>query len=206
MKVRKDSEVALTACQLLHNSCRLCFLKLLVSAVVPGLERTMISSKSVSGNGLGSVSTGGHTKLQLTVTHLLFSKKALVPELQFREEMAIDPKPAAQRTLLRSTEAQHVFETLAGAASAKAKGEKIFCWKHEDFCRVPHDNPDCFICGFPCAPYSSQRSGRFQQEKGSGSQMSCRLQLRRPASKTPEVTLWKINVTLSSSPKCSWQL
>ena len=90
---------------------------------------------------------------------------ALLEELgvAYVEEMSMEPKLAAQRFMQNNVGAQHNFETIAAVNEMMREPDakepkKLYCSHHACDCPLPPRSPDCWICGFPCAPYSLQRS------------------------------------------------
>ena len=80
--------------------------------------------------------------------------------------MAIDPKRSAQKALMANTSCAHVFGTLSDVLAAKKDETKCYCFRHGQECDIPKTCGDIFTAGFPCQPFSSQRSGRYSSSSG----------------------------------------
>eukprot|EP00971_Amphidinium_carterae_P013753 270976-Amphidinium_carterae.1 len=70
--------------------------------------------------------------------------------------MAVDPKASAFKFHCQNgPRPLHHFGKFGDILTSG----KAFCKIHNGDCKVPK-KPSCFIAGFPCAPFSSQRSNR----------------------------------------------
>eukprot|EP00971_Amphidinium_carterae_P239198 4748299-Amphidinium_carterae.3 len=101
-----------------------------------------------------SIHTG--VDVHMTEENLLHFYCEEIGAVEFTEVMAVDPKPSAFKFHCQNgPQPLHHFGTFAEVLMAG----KAFCKIHNDNCKVPK-KPSCFIAGFPCAPFSSQRSNR----------------------------------------------
>ena len=94
----------------------------------------------------------------------LAETKALGIEVQ--DHWSVDKKEAAQVFMAENEAAAHNYVTLRDALAAlectMQRGEgKAWCTHHQTKCPMPDLPITLWTCGFPCSPYSSQRSKRF---------------------------------------------
>ena len=76
---------------------------------------------------------------------------------------SIDCKPASEKWLKEMWPAGHHYEKLEFVVEALKRSGKAMCKWHSTECQVCQPFAcDVYIAGFPCAPFSVQRSCRFQ--------------------------------------------
>eukprot|EP00971_Amphidinium_carterae_P193039 3830870-Amphidinium_carterae.2 len=99
---------------------------------------------------------------------LVYTMKAMakcMPELKFQELFAIDPKVHAQQFMQANTRPGHIYKHVGDVNQALASDSPAWCCLHKSMCPVAGGHsgaaqPKILLCGFPCAPYSSQRGDR----------------------------------------------
>ena len=84
-------------------------------------------------------------------------------QLQFCEEMSMEPKSFATTFVKQNKPPCHNFETIGAVVDTMLHGQPdkkkvLHCSIHGKACALPPAVPDLWVCGFPCAPYSCQRS------------------------------------------------
>eukprot|EP00971_Amphidinium_carterae_P351690 6492231-Amphidinium_carterae.1 len=80
--------------------------------------------------------------------------------VHFVEETACDVKKTARQFHLANSAdfpPTHYFDQMQHLVEGKG-----YCYRHDGVCNVD-SRPTFFACGFPCAPFSSQRSNRANQ-------------------------------------------
>ena len=81
----------------------------------------------------------------------------LINPVKFEDKMGIDPKPHAQRWLCQHKSPTHVFDTMESVL--QTTDGHAWCARHQKKCEVNLQG-HVLISGFPCAPFSAQRSNR----------------------------------------------
>ena len=77
-----------------------------------------------------------------------------------REIYSADPKQVClQMASNCNARPSHHFDTCEDIAHAHSGG--AYCYVHNDYCHLDLQREDLAVFGFPCAPYSSQRPGRY---------------------------------------------
>lgn len=84
--------------------------------------------------------------------------------IDFLELYSSDPKVAAQHfRRLYGPQAQHHFNDIQEATSSHLTPS--YCTIHDRECKLTYQEADLFVAGFPCQPFSSQRSQRYRKSK-----------------------------------------
>ena len=127
-------------------------------------------------------------------------------KIAFVEEACIDPKKASQVYVMQNgLSPLHFHKTMKEAAGP----DVAHCVLHKRACPTPKPDADVWVCGFPCAPWSAQRSDRHSTPwllgKKKQKRPSCgREFLPHPGNKGPcfiSHHQWKKNIArLRSSP------
>ena len=83
-------------------------------------------------------------------------------EIEHRERLAVEKKPAARSMLSACAKPLHVFATLEEFNKGYAEQTPLKCYAHGGTCAPPLCPPNVTICGFPCAPFSGARLSRWE--------------------------------------------
>ena len=90
-----------------------------------------------------------------------------LPWLQFRDVFGIEPKTSAWAFMKANNCApEHGCSYLKEATDHFLTQEDLHCSLHSGKCSPPGLG-NILVCGFPCSPFSSQRSQRYQSSTGS---------------------------------------
>ena len=95
-----------------------------------------------------------HCSFQIIATQAL--------EVQFQETATIEPKLSAQHFMTCNARGEHNFLRLEDWVN-RSDDHDAHCSVHSRSCPLTTSRATMATCGFPCAPYSAQRCGRFSQ-------------------------------------------
>ena len=106
--------------------------------------------------------------LKAAYSHLSFSTQVQALQITHNESLSVDPKLASQKFLAANKPAHCHAQKLGDVLER----DSFQCAFHKSGkkgvvreCQVPNKvRPDVTIIGFPCSPYSAQRSNRFSCE------------------------------------------
>eukprot|EP00971_Amphidinium_carterae_P218801 4343101-Amphidinium_carterae.2 len=82
--------------------------------------------------------------------------------LDMRYPFSVDPKQSSAEVHRQNNLSEHHFHMMEDCLRDLAgESEGCHCHCHNQECRVDRE-VDCLVVGFPCAPFSGQRVGRFR--------------------------------------------